>query len=254
MKLSFDLLRPTPLRERIFFLHIPKCAGLSFFRALANCYGLQTLIHPGTVVYLDANAALQGAQVLDEDPHDLRERLLAYYMSSPECHCLGGHFPYSQKAFEAFSDEWRFTTLLRDPLDMWFSHHGYFKRTVKPNHPWFEFANLDLDAFLDTPAASAMGSSIVDALTRNDGFEESGSAAAVDLALRRLQRFSLVGKVENLTDFAQRFETRFGSPLRIPHINRASRTRLGASSVSTAALSRIKELIRPNQALYDGTH
>ena len=251
MKSYIDIFRLHPLKKRIFFLHVPKCAGMSFFQALSNSYGLYPFRRRQAVVYLDAAAALQGAQTLDVKVYDFREQLLAYFMAQPLCLCIGGHFSFSQTLYEEFSSDWNYVTVIRDPVELWFSHYTYLKKTVTPNHPWKQYADLNIEEFLETPAGAAMGHSFITALTNASTGTITSDPEATEQALARLKLFSLLGTVENLSDFADRFYRKFGARIRIPHINRASPSDNKQKQLPSFIKERVMEICRPNQQIYD---
>ena len=252
MRPTLDFFRFRTLQSRIFFLHIPKCAGTSFFRALASCYGLGAFLSRNAVAYLDPIASTHAADLLEKELHDYRKSILAYYMCSNRCKCIGGHFAFSQQLFDRYSDDWRFITLLRDPIDVWYSHYSYFLRTTTPDLPSYPLSKLTLEQFLEQPLAAALGSTFVRVMIADTDISDPAAPEAINLAIERLRRFALLGTVEELDVFQRAFESSFNVTLRIPHSNRGRSKVADRLSVSPAIRKRVEEICKPNVQVYNG--
>ena len=109
------------IKKNIFFLHQPKCGGTSINNAIRSCYRNSQIMH------LNNDACIRAADLLGRDLDDYRRDLLLYHLMHKKIRYLSGHFAYSKKAYDACGDQWHFVTVLRHPVERWFSHYFFNK-------------------------------------------------------------------------------------------------------------------------------
>lgn len=237
------LVRSTPeafAGRRLFFVHMPKCGGMSVAEAV------ETLCRRNGWAYhsLESEASRRTAAAKGMDLFDYRQLLLEYYLSSRNFRYLGGHFGFSTEVADRFADGWDFVTLLREPVDRFFSNY-FFNRSLSKDQSGFAH-DKELVPFLDSPEAVMHGNMYVRNLTA--GSKHRGNTKA---ALEALERFTLIGLLEDLPSFEARFSERYRVPLKLGKKNanpvpRAQRQR----EISPEIVARVTELCAPDLAVY----
>ena len=243
--------------SRIFYMHIPKCGGTSVANAIRNCYLTLNPEQDRVTFHLDPYAAHEGAVLGRQDPLGYYRHLLRYCLGCREYQYVYGHFSFDEVAYEAYHNEFRFVTLLRDPVKKWLSLY-FFNR-----HKDGEFFKVeeDLETFLATPTAVGYGCDYIMQFAGNyacepaphEGYcyEQYTTQAAIDHAVGNLAKFDLVGVLEQLDRFADRFQQQYGAKLSITHKNRNPLAQQRQNEqISEEMLAKIRELCRPNLALY----
>ena len=141
--------------KKICYIHVAKCGGTSINHAIKKHYGfLYRKLRKKYVYHLHAGAALKGSEIFNENLFSYREKLLIYFLSLRSAEFVSGHFAFSDLAMSHFKDEWNFITILRHPVDRWFSHY-FYNRYKKDNH--FK-SNLSLEEYIDSEDGQSLGS------------------------------------------------------------------------------------------------
>lgn len=245
------------LKEKIFFLHIPKCGGSSLNRAIKSCYLNWNLADDRHLTYLNANASFLAApksfslpefslDVPDNYPIlKFRENILLYSM----CHSdyfIGGHFSYSQKAYQHFSHEYAFITVLREPVSRFIS--AYFYNRYKP---WEDRKiSHDITEYLDSDLGRAQGHEYVKYLRCPDQQEDYTSDQAIGQAIDNLHKFSIVSCLEHQDDLQRKFQERFKRALNIKTVNRGPKHNSRKTLISNEIKEKIREICQPDLTIY----
>jgi len=233
------------LKEPVFFLHLPKCGGTSIANAIQRRYRESEIGH------LDNRACVKAAEYLKRDLDDYRRDLLLYYVLQKNIRYLSGHFAYSQRAYEESRGRWQFMTVLRHPVDRWFSHYFYSKYTP---HDLFQFPG-DLSTFVETERAFLWGRLYVRNLTEGNDCPDvhtADTSKAVAIAIKVLEGFSLVGCLDDLDTMCAQFERRFGVKLRIPVSNRNPVSKgKQREQISEKIRKRVEEICEPDLEVYE---
>ena len=236
------------VKDRIFFLHFPKCGGSSVKSAIRRSFGLLESYRSDTCLDLNPVASLRAAELMGCPLMAYREQLLLYYMASDRCRYICGHFDYSERAFQAFGRTWNFVTLLRHPVSKWISQY-FFNKYKKDGHFRIE---VDLETFLASEEGIALGSDYVQKLIGFSSPYHSTSDEAVQKAIQNLSHFSLVGILEKLDIFAKDYEALFGSKITIGrrNINPLSKSKQN-ELITEDIRMKITEICRPDLQIYE---
>lgn len=195
--------------QRIFFLHLPKCGGVSINRALSRAFG------PYNLTALNATAWKRAVEIRSENRERYKEALLFYCMSMDNVNVVTGHFSWSDRAHEIFCDDWMYITLLRNPVSRWFSHYFYDRYG---QGSYFNGIEEDLPGFLHSKRAREMGALYT---RRLSDFQTANLDQSVEHAKSNLEKFDVLGVLENINDFGSRLSRKINIDLKIPRKNKS---------------------------------
>ncbi len=249
-----NTLKPA-IRERLFFLHVPKCGGSSIRESLRRNYLALNCKREREFVYVHSTAEERATRLLREErspefrfPEDgalrVPECLLLYHMSQSHVKCIVGHVPFSEIAYRHFSDEFAFVTILRDPVERWISEYFYNRSTGR------SCAAMTLEEYLVSPLGKAQGTQYVLYLGGRTNGNDHRSRAALQRALNNLERFAVIGFLEDLAVFEERFERRFGARLEIGRKNVTAPAR-EREEISGKMRKKIEEICAYDREIYE---
>jgi hypothetical protein len=236
---------------RIFFLHVPKCGGMSVHDAIVGRYGIVEKLrghrrfdHPAT--YAAAKALNPAANPFSVDDYEIlkfREHLLLYFMSQERSLYISGHFAFSEPAYKTFGEKFTFVTMLREPVKRWISYYFYGKHNGS--------IALEPGDFLKTDYARSQGYEMVKFIGGPIAGGDYASREAIDRAKENLGKFHIVGALEHQDDFASKFKMRFGVDLRLDKINKSPVAASRQSALITPEIeSKIREICGPDLEVY----
>lgn len=229
---------------KLFFMHIPKCGGTSVDNAIR--------LHrhnnrPWHQFHMNSEAAAAAARLSKMTWKAYNENLLLYAMANPQTSYITGHFFFSRTAYEHFGDSWDFITILRDPVERWFSQY-YYNRFKSGRFLKTELSLVDY--LRSTQGENASG-------TYATMLEGAGDHWAVDPeqtvkdAIENLSRFHLVGCLEHLDRFAARFQERHGISLDIGKIRKNPKANYAQRDEITPAIrEQVAHLCRHDLKVY----
>lgn len=246
-----SLVRP-PLQRRVFFMHLEKCGGTSVSRTLRRLYLNWRIDDCKRIIHLDHEASLAAASAQALPMFAYREQLLYYLLAQEDAAFVTGHFQVSRPLVETFRDEWIFLIMLREPVRRWISHY-FFNRFKADPHGRL---HTSLEAYLDTPRAASLGQDYVRLLTGRGVYgtpehPETPPPEVVEQAKHALDRFHVVGCLEDLGGFIAQVEGVLGTSLNMGHENKnpAPPSRR-AEAVTPALRKQIRALCAPNIEMY----
>lgn len=225
--------------EKLLFIHLPKCGGSSLHAALQDAYarnGFET-------TKLDAHASKDAAGIAGDGIQDFRVQLLIYHLSREQNRYVAGHYALSETVWEEFGDQWKFMTVLREPVARWYSSY-FYNRYKDGGH--FRISE-SLEVFIESETARAEGDMYVRLLAA-----DSDSDGAVERATQNLQRFHLVGVVEDLDALVRDCRQLLGIDIDIGHRNAGPRPQSSRRDEITPEIDRrVRQLCEPNLRVYE---
>lgn len=238
------------LRQPCVFLHVPKCGGTSVAEALYATVPLHQKIgildSPSIRRALALVSFGQDDQITfsDEGPHHaeiaaFRERLLLMHLAHG-CQLVHGHFLFSEVAWQRFGPSYRYVTILRDPVERTISNYRMDRRAG--------VFTGSFDEFLESPEGRRKALHQLRFMSGQSDVAESELPAAMAVARGNLERFSIVGFLDDLVGFAADFSELFGARPLVAHYNRAEDRGL---ELTPGQRERLAALCAPDIALYD---
>lgn len=233
-------LRDSRSLDRLLFLHLPKCGGTSLDAALRDIY----LQRRHGVVHLDPQASKRAAEIADDSIRDFRTRVLLYHTAQSRNRYVSGHYSYSKQTWDAFSDDWKLMTVLREPVARWYS--AYFYNKYKTNSEHFRI-HAPLETYVTSEAAKMAGAIYVRLLTADVDADD-----AVGRAIANLHQFHLVGVLEEIDLLVQDCEQTLGVSLNLGWQNSSPRTKYDqAGEVTPEIDKRVRALCEPSLRVYE---
>ena len=234
-----------PVTGRVFFLHLPKAGGTSIMRALRLAMGPRHLLRPTAQFLLSVTASDAMAAQAGLTRRQARDVLLQYALADARARFVGGHFWFHEAIFDPRDEPWHPVTLLRDPVDLFFSNYFYNldseRKTQRITQP--------LEEFVESERASVLAVDQVRRLVPAEPSTDPRSDAGVDQAIANLGRFAVVGVLEDLERFGDAYAARFGPRPSFGQRNTGEVRRRAA--VPDAVRRRVVELCEPSRRLYE---
>jgi hypothetical protein len=188
---------------------MPKCAGTSIAHSFAKALSLRT-------TNLDARASAEASKVCGDELVECRKRLLAYELACGGTgRFISGHWAVDLNICRRYANTTDFVTVLRDPVDRWFSSFLY-NRYKESNHMAIK---SDIVDYVVSDRARLDGQLY---LRRLIGFtdDHKNVAQAIIEAESVLQGFAVVGFVDMLDQFKSALEARYDVRFHLPNLNR----------------------------------
>lgn len=235
--------------QRVIFHHVPKCGGTSVGRALRRRY----LLSQGTVTPESSFRAFKAFTKQNDrekmlvDVLDLREQMMLYLLFE-DIRCVSLHVRFSKSAYDIFREKYKFITILREPVSRFISH--YFWSHGKPNaHARIEES---IDKFIQSERARRMGAIYSEFFNGLNKETDIRSTDAIQSAIQNLNKFDVVGRLDDLKAFSIEVKKSLGLQLRIGHENRSRRSSLEVKKVvSPDVKNKIAELCQPDLEIWE---
>lgn len=238
------------LPEKFVFHHVPKCGGTSVGRALRKRYLLsQATVSPeSSYRAFELMTERSDREKMLVDVLDLREQMLMYHMFEG-IRGISLHVRFSQKAYHRFSEDYKFITIMREPIARFISHYNWsFCKSGA-------HASIDdeFDVFLYSDRAARLGATYSEYFSGLSKNEDIRSAEAVEAAIGNLTKFAVIGDLRNLKKFESQIRDVLGIRVAIKHENKAAEGRrmVEAGYLRPEQLDRIELLCAPDKKIYN---
>lgn len=205
------------------FLHLPKCGGTSISSALQGVLGA------GVEGFVDpvqtrewARYDLPGGKCAEGTDRLFQVRLtLLRAHASRRIPFIYGHFPVDERLFGEPRHEYRWITVVRDPVDRLLSQFKYWTLTREPSA-------ADSASSIDRRWEAYLGSNLCHYHANLYSYYLGGHAVGFDAdrvpemqerAQTNVQAFDVSGCIENLKAFADTFENQTGHSVHFRRLN-----------------------------------
>jgi len=233
----------------VVFHHVPKCGGTSVGRALRKRYlfSQTTIIPESSYRAFAAFTGRNDRQQLLIDVLDLREQMLLYWLYE-DVKCISAHVRFSQTAYDLFSENYKFITVLREPVARFISHY-FWSHNRSGAHARIE---EDFAAFLQTDRAARLGATYVEYFCGLGKDADLRSSDTISTAIKNLRNFDVVGRLDDLEKFKSDLRNHLGIALSIGHENQMRQPRALKADVVTSELrQKVEQLCAPDLTVWN---
>ncbi|MBB4023444.1 MULTISPECIES: sulfotransferase family 2 domain-containing protein [Actibacterium] len=235
---------------RLVFHHVPKCGGTSVGRALRKRYILsQATVRPDeSFRAFEAFSARSDRAAMLIDVADLREQMLLYHLFD-DVRCISLHVAFSDVAYERFYDRYKFVTILREPVARFVSHY-FWSYGKQGDHAIIDEGFAD---FLQTDRARRLGASYVEYYSGQPKAPDLADPALIKKAIANLrEKFSVVGRLEDLPGFTADLKRELGVRVRVGHENKGRQSKdTRKSTITPELMEQVRKLCAPDIAIWD---
>ncbi|MCW8109505.1 sulfotransferase family protein [Alteromonas ponticola] len=202
---------------RIFFCHVPKCAGVSLSKAIFSSTYPMWLKATRFTGYIDLKSSQTAAELLGVDMMTARETQLVFQLNDPQMRYTNGHCVAHPQVVSKFCNDWHFITILRDPVKRFISEYVYnrFKASEWQKH------EDDLEQYLasDKAVSSALTYARYFSGEKDSHAIRANPQSVVDAAIANLRNFSVCGTLEDMPRWQQKFNQTFTTKINIASQN-----------------------------------
>lgn len=200
-----------------------------------------------TQKYFDGSLAEEG---LIKETQKLRQ-LLVHHTALKECKFISGHVFYHDSFKVLQSSGYLLISLLREPVDRWFSEY-FYNRYKRSDH---NKTTLDIEEYMASSVGKLSGQTYVQYFSSRSS--DIDIAAQVQNAKTNLNNFDCLGALEQKTKFLADLKQKLGFSISLSH----KRRNPAYANAETALLmkkykeskeiqSNVKELCQDDQLIY----
>ncbi len=245
------------LKEKIFFLHVYKSGGTSIDKAIKSCYQAMDIRKDRSLIRMDSRGAAKVGSILygldytygtnnDFKILNFEAEYLAYCMYKGYKY-ISGHISFNVQVYEEFKKEYKFITVLRDPVKRWISAYFFFKYRKKDRL----IIDSEIMDYLRSDLGKGQGYEYVKYLGGAREDSDYTSRNAIENAKKNLLKFDLVGCMEDLDCFVKTFKKQFGICLKVKRLNPSPVSESFRRNFITQEIEeKIKEVCKPDIEIY----
>ena len=235
---------PSSNVPKIFYCHVPKCAGTSVTKTIRK---KMFPFYRAETFGFNRRACRQSSQVFSLDEMRVREIVLSYNLSMPQNYFGSGHVYCRPNLVESHMNEWDFVTILRNPIDRWISeyvYNTYKNRGLGKN-------TLPLEDYLVSSIGKHTGISFIKYFSSIPSDYVGNFDEFVDEAVANLGRFSVIGTLENLEGWCESFKANYNKDISIQRSNMSPNLEAVDRILSNdSMLRKIEMLCEPDLHIY----
>lgn len=246
----FSSLANRPLRHNCCFYHIPKSGGTSVSEALhavipIHCHigevpanttrRAAAIVHSG----VDDEIGFYDDGMRGERVFELREAMLLAYMAN-DATLVHGHVLFSHRADAHFGRRYKYVTMLRDPAARVISNYRAARNAG--------YVTEEFGSYLNSLIGRAHAMHNLRYFSGRPDILDEEIPAALKEAKTVIEKFSVIGFVNALDAFVDRFEAVFGTRLSIGRYNTG---KTAFPDISAGNRRRLEELCAPDIELHE---
>ena len=234
---------------RIFFCHVPKCAGVSLSKAIYASVYPSVLKATKFTAHIDLKSSRSNAELLGIDMMTARECQLVSHLETPGMLYTNGHCIARPDVVSKYSPHWHFLTILRDPVDRFISEFVYnrYKESEWLKH------NDDIDSYIDSPKGISAGVTYAryfSGITDSDAIL-ADPETAVEAAVANLRRFAVAGTLDDMPGWIAQFNQRFKTKINIDSKNKSPNQHAFSDITNDAAImTKIRQRCETDSQIY----
>lgn len=222
------ILRKKTIDKTVFFLHIPKCAGITLLAEV-----IQKKYRPKESILFYGHSTEALIRMLQQMSQKQQKKIK----------CIAGHFAYGVHEFYKARPP-AYITLLRDPIDRVISHYYYVMRTEDHYlHKMIKEENLSLKEYVEKNLSIELnnGQTRILAGIGSDAVNGECSEAMLNQAKQNLAAFTAVGISERFDAFMELLNNKLGWKIPQTVRHNAAPHRLTKEDLDRETLKTIEE-------------
>jgi hypothetical protein len=231
--------------KRIIHLHIRKTGGLSLVEALRRAYGV-------TFFRVNVHASREARSMLPE-VHAAQNRavLMAYMAASPDNYrCISAICPFNNDIHSKLKNDWKFITVLRDPIKRFVSHYYDQAMTCREGASRKDFLHF-MDSDLARRYACEYTRYFSGKACSSSQFVYPEDSEMVNKAIDNINQFDLVGDLSLMTKFQSQLSRIVDRNIKIKHRNKRRDRTSTDVIIQKDDWSRIEELCKWDVYFYN---
>ena len=237
-------------KHRSVYLHLPKCGGTSLSEAMYATVPVNQRI--GVIDAVSTRRAL-AIEAFDKDDaflchedldtgqmvFDLRETMMLQHMAW-DTMLIHGHVFWSDKAERHFGDTYKYVTMMRDPVARTVSNFRMAQRTG--------VVAGGMEEYLASDVAKRHARVFLRYLASRNDIPDADLPAAIELAKARVEKFALIGFLDDIDSFFSRYREIFGVSLRMSQLNSAPDRK---PDIPQAEMEALRTLCAPDLEIFE---
>ena len=185
----------------VVYIHVPKCGGTSISHAIRDSQP-KSLFGKSRNFQLKPVKTKRDADAAGKDLFEHREEIFIKELKSKKHDFLTGHTRCVPEVKNEFDHSYHFVTLLRDPVERWFSNYFY---NLHKEDDHFK-TNLSLSDYLEAEKLNPINFNIYTTYFSSPSISAKNHALRVKSACENLATFKVIGILEDLTSFKESFK------------------------------------------------